>query len=89
MMATFPTFSIADGKTDLALKSPGEVGVVANGFSHLLSSLGAPADDAAAEPAGPTPAMISAFALPNAMPKAALQAEAGVEGELSPQENPA
>jgi hypothetical protein len=88
MMPTFPTFSIADGKTDLALKSPGEVGVVANGFSHLLSSLGAPADDAAAEPAGPTPAMISAFALPNAMPKAALQAEAGVEGELSPQENP-
>lgn len=88
MMATFPTFSIADGKTDLALKSPGEVGVVANGFSHLLSSLGAPADDAAAEPAGPTPAMISAFALPNAMPKAALQAEAGTEGELSSEENP-
>ncbi|HEY1146070.1 MAG TPA: hypothetical protein VGE84_06995, partial [Allosphingosinicella sp.] len=87
-MATFPNFSIADGKPDLALKSPGEGGAVANGFSHLLSSLGAPADDAAAEAAGLTPAVISAFALPVAMPKTALQAEAGAEGDLSSEENP-
>ena len=81
MMATFPTFSIAEGKPDLAPKSPGEGASAQGSFLSLLSSLGAPGDEASSEAAGPAPAAMASFALAAAMPKAALSVSGEGEGE--------
>lgn len=88
MMATFPTFSLSEGKPDPGLKQSGEGASPENNFLSILAGLGAPGEEAGAEAEGPNPTIASAFALPIAMPKAALSAGDEAEGDVLSKDQP-
>lgn len=88
MMATFPTFSLAEGKPDVGLKQSGEGASPENNFLSILAGLGAPGEETGAEAEGPNPTIASAFALPIAMPKAALSAGDEAEGDALSKDQP-